>query len=63
MNNYTIVLHNKKEDLWEEKTVERHTFPEAARDANIRRLDLGYEWNIVSIHKNEKRSKKCLKTK
>lgn len=54
MNSYTIKIHNKKEDLWDEKIVEKLTFPEAAMEAYNTRSKLGYAWKIVSICKNEK---------
>ena len=54
MNSYTIKIHNKKEDLWDEKIVENLTFPEAAMAAYNTRSKLGYAWKIVSICKNEK---------
>ena len=54
MNNYTIKIHNEKEGIWEERVVEKLTFPEAAAAAYNTRSKLGYAWKIVSICKNEK---------
>jgi len=54
VNNYTIKIHNEKEDLWKERVVEKLTFPEAAMEAYNTRSKLGYAWKVVSICKNEK---------
>ena len=54
MNHYTITLHNEKRDLWDEQVVEKYTFPEAVMIANLTKSNLGYEWSIVSIYKNNK---------
>ena len=54
MNNYVIKIHNEEDDLWEEREVERLTFPEAAMEAYNTRSKLGYSWKIVSICKNTK---------
>jgi hypothetical protein len=58
MNHYTIKIHNEKEDLWDERVVERLTFPEAAMEAYTARSKLGYAWKVVSIYKNEKKGEK-----
>jgi len=54
MNSYTVKIHNEKEDLWDERVVEKLTFSEAAMEAYNTRSKLGYAWKIVSICKNEK---------
>jgi len=56
MNSYKIKIHNKREDLWEERVVEKLSFPEAVMEAYNTRSKLGYAWKIVSICKNEKES-------
>ena len=54
MNKYTIRMENKQESLWDERVVEKLTFPEATMEAYNTRSKLGYAWEIVSICKNEK---------
>lgn len=54
MNHYTIKIYNKDEGLWDERKIEKLTFPEAAMSAYNARCVLGYAWEIISICKDEK---------
>jgi hypothetical protein len=57
VNNYTIIIHNEKEDIWEKRVVKKLTFPEAAMSAYNTRCRLGYAWKIISICKKDEKEK------
>ncbi len=54
MNHYTIKVHNKKNNAWQEKVVEKLTFSEAVIVANNTKCLLGHAWEIISIHRDLK---------
>ena len=54
MNFYKIILHNKDKESWQERTIERLSFPEAAMHAYLTRHNLGLDWEIISIVKSAK---------
>ena len=57
MRKYTIVLINDDEpNLQHQQVVERITYPEAAAAAYKIRQTLGFEWRIVNVSENIKRS-------
>ena len=58
MNLYKITLYNKLTDAWEKRTTEKLSFPEASVEANLVRHNLGLDWEIVSIYKNNNEVKK-----
>jgi hypothetical protein len=57
MNYYTIKMRNKKENLLDERTIAKLSFPEAVMIANNEKNKLGHRWEIISISKQEKEKK------
>ena len=54
MHSYIITFFNKKTHLRKTETTLVYNFPEAARDAYIKRSGMGFEWEITSIVKKAK---------
>jgi len=54
MNNYVMTFFNRDEKKWTSENTSHLSFSEAVREAYLKRVAMGHEWEITSVSKTQK---------